>query len=157
MEEANTESLFYEVNGGMIDAIVRADTYDDWISAAVDAYLLFEEHDEANNIYYRPGDGVNISEIGSIVIVPAEYDANNEIVTEAVMDDRYHVNIRLAGYALERVNEETGNLQWKDTVELWSMMGEDDLNSNKNEFGKKLYNVTLIQPSSISTKKRIFL
>jgi hypothetical protein len=68
------------------DLMYRADTKAAWDAYASDMALTDDEG--------RPL-GCYIDEIGPIVVTPAVIGPDGEIVTPAVMDDRWHVNVRV--------------------------------------------------------------
>lgn len=152
---------FVEEKDGMIDAILRADTRAAWETAAIAAEILeyitlrAPEGDGYVDVL-RPVPGNNIDIIGAAVIEEAVLDEEGNEVTPAVLDERFHVNLRLAEPALSKVNDQ-GYPKWKETVLTWMNFGVEDTESNKNEVGVKLSNVTLIDPSSINTKARVWL
>ena len=92
--------------------------------------------------------GASVSVIGAVVLTPAVMDGET-VVTPAVVDDRYHVNLRISEPMLSSVNSE-GFEKWKVTAINWTTYGSDET-GNKQELGKSLGDVTLIDPDTISS------
>lgn len=143
-------------SGGMVDAIVRADTREAWLQAAVAAEVLESVtlNDGSTELRLVPGN--HIDELGPVVITPGTYAEDGTELTPPVMDNRYHVNLRIAEPATSRLNAE-GYLKWKATVLTWMQYGVNDTNPNKTEQGKILQQVCLIDPASIQTPQRAWL
>lgn len=145
--------VFLRYSGGMVDAIIRASSYEAFEAAALSVRILVQEDDGT----IRPGNGVDIDHIGPVVLTPGEYDeAGNEIVAP-VMDTRHHVNVRLTGFALDDVDEETGMLRWHLWGIAWSRDGVPDPSPNSAEEARVLYDVALIDPDTISSPVRVWL
>lgn len=145
---------------GMIDALLRADTEEAWTAAAISAeileYATVKKEDGTTETFLRPVKGNNIDVIGPVVLVDGQVDEEGNEIQPPIMDVRHHVNLRVTEPALSKVND-AGYPKWKETVLAWMNFGIDDTESNKNEAGKKLSDVTLIDPSTISTPKRAWL
>ncbi|MBI9113141.1 hypothetical protein [Maridesulfovibrio ferrireducens] len=70
-----------------------------------DHYLKFASEDELKTVYALPtedSEGVtypycSIDVVGRIVSIPAEIDEDDNIITEAVYCDGWHVNVRCLG------------------------------------------------------------
>lgn len=134
-------------SGNFIDAVVRADTEADWVQGAV-FYGLLEPTDDGNLI---PTPGVDISVIGPMVLDPGDPDLG----VAPTFDNRYHVNLRLSGRALE-VTYPNGSLKWEQMAVSWSTFGDTDTRPNAQEQAKVLERVALINPDSIKTPLRVW-
>lgn len=141
---------------GMIDAILRADTKEAFEQAAIAAEILepIEMEDGTEKLVPVPGNNVDV--LGPVEITPGEFDENNNELVAPLIDGRYHVNLRIAEPALSKLND-AGYPKWKATVLTWMQFGADDVSPNKNEVGKALQQVSLIDPASISTLRRVWL
>lgn len=82
-------------------------------------------------------DAAIIDEIGPIVATPAVIGEDGEIITPAVMDDRWHVNVRVIREPTFEEGEETVTI----TMEQLAAGGED---------------VEWVDPSLVSNPRRIF-
>lgn len=74
----------------MIDLMFRADSQAAWTAFAASAGYTRDADGAA-----VPTEGVSIDEIGPVVTTPAVLDDEGEIITDAVLDQRHHVNVRL--------------------------------------------------------------
>lgn len=158
--------------GGMVDCIIRANTEADWIFGALHYGFVYEDNGEI-----IPKNGIDISIIGSVEISPAEYDSDGNVITQAVIDNRYHVNLRLSGPALtmhrkielipaeydsdgveikSATYEYSPIAQWKEMALAWTNYGVEDDNNNKEEKAVVFENVALIDPESIKTFSRVW-
>lgn len=140
---------------GMIDALLRADTQAAFEQAAIAAEILEPIQMEDGTEKLVPVRGNNVDVIGPVEIAPGEFDENENVLVEPLFDNRYHVNLRIAEPALSKLNDQ-GYPKWKATVLTWMQYGADDVNSNKNEVGKKLSNVTLIDLTTIQTPAQVW-
>ena len=129
---------FVTQGGPWIDAILRAESKDAFEQAAV-AHEIFESVGGA----LVPVRGNNVDVLGPVLIAHDTYD------------ERYHVNLRIAEPALSKLNDD-GYPKWKATVLAW-MASADDSSPNKNEAGKVFEQVTLINPLTIATPRRVWL
>lgn len=155
--ELGEEVEVFLTYNGFVDAIVRADTKDDFDAAAL-AYGIYRQvTDEETGVTSNvPNPGVNVSVLGPVVITAGEYDEEGNVITEPVLDNRYHVNLRLAGESLN-VMDANGLPRWKNMGIAWTVTGTDDANPNKNEVGKVLQKVCLIDPDTVATPQRGWL
>lgn len=151
-QKGNDVEVFVSVNGGMIDAIIRAETETDWIEGAVYYGLLVEE-----NGTLVPSKGVEIDTIGPVVIKPGTYDEAGKEISAPVYDNRYHLNLRIHGIALEKQNDDKDLLKWEQMAINWTKYGVSDEKVNSDEKAKSLYKVSLIDPSTIKTPVRMWL
>lgn len=83
----------------MIDLTFRARSRDRWIAWATEQGM----YDDQGN----PKECFAIDEIGSIALTDAVMDADNKVVTPAVMDDWFVVNVRIYG---KKFNEDLGDV-----------------------------------------------
>ena len=105
--------IFASQSGEFVDTCLRATDRDTWVQAAISQNLLYQDPmierttDEATGevtetiVGYedeiKVSAGVNITEIGPIVLVPGEYDEEDGSEVKApVMDNRFHLNMRIA-------------------------------------------------------------
>ena len=165
-------SVNLQWSGGMIDAEVRATDEAAFVAAALQQGIYVREMqtvvdddgveteepvlDEDGNEIIRPAAGVNVSVIGPVVVVPATYDDEGNELTPPVMDNRYHVNLRMAGPALTAADE-NGYPDWQTTAILWTESGVADTEINSHESALIVEDVGLIDPESIDTPKRVWL
>lgn len=150
-ENGDEYEAYVRVTGGMIDAIVRATDEATWVQGAVFYGLLVPAD---GDVVLAPG--VEISIIGPSVLAPATYSESGEVLTEAVVDSRHHVNLRIHGPALEKTDE-TGVPKWVRMVISWTKFGEAGGVSNADEKSVELYGVELIDHDTISTPDRVWL
>lgn len=136
-DTGNPEDVLVRRIGEFIDVIVRADTKGHWESVARDWGLL----DSAK----RPTEGVSVDVVGPVEITPAVVDANGEVVTAAVYDARYHVNVRVRD-----------TFDWEPFALKWTRDGQPAA-ANAEEEGRRFYRVTLIDPDTIKSPTRVWL
>lgn len=129
--------VFARECGDYVDMIVRADTHGYWRNVAEDWGLI--DADE------NPMLGVTIDPIGPVETTPAVFDALGAVITAASIDNRYHLNLRVAT-----------DFNWRPFASKWTQDGSATM-SNASENGKRFYRVTLIDPDTISTPSRVFL
>lgn len=129
--------VFARECGDYVDMIVRADTHGHWRNVAEDWGLI--DADE------NPMLGVTIDPIGPVETTPAVFDALGAVITAAIIDNRYHLNLRVAT-----------DFNWRPFASKWTQDGSATM-SNASENGKRFYRVTLIDPDTISTPSRVFL
>lgn len=132
-----TEVFVRAVDGGYIDAICRAETQAAWEAAA-----------EANHLTVDgvPIDGANINVIGPVVVTPAILDAQGNTLVPPVLDERYHVNLRLRD-----------DLNWQAVALAWMAYGVPDPDQNAAEVAQELSQVSLIDPDTISSPSQVWL
>lgn len=129
--------VFARECGDYVDMIVRADTHGYWRNVAEDWGLI--DADE------NPMLGVTIDPIGPVETTPAVFDALGAVITAAIIDNRYHLNLRVAT-----------DFNWRPFASKWTQDGSATM-SNASENGKRFYRVTLLDPDTISTPSRVFL
>lgn len=162
----NGQEAFVKVTGDMVDAIVRApdrETFEQ-VARSVELYyevmetVVDEETGETSKVgtgEWRVGKGVNIDHLGPVVITPGTYDEDGNEITAPVLDDRHHVNIRLAPPATEKLDA-NGNPKWHDWAVAWTQNGQPDSDVNATEEAKVYAQVALIDPGSIKTPTRVW-
>lgn len=133
--------------GGMVDTYVRSTTRALFDVDMQQFGLLYS--DEAGSLV--PGRGVNISHIG-----PIYGPAPDEVTPAPLIDSRHHANIRLAGYALERLDEVYGRPLWEVVLLTAMLSGSEDTQRNAAERGQVLSDTVLIDPGSF-TPMRVWL
>lgn len=130
-----------------IDYQTRAQTETPWNAAAEGLGWLIDDPDENGNGKIS-APGVDLSLIGSVVVVPAIYDENGNLITPVVMDDRYHVNVRL------------DPAKWAHQSDLMGEAKTENVpssNQNKNEQGWKYRSMTFIDPATFASPINIWL
>ena len=147
----NDVTVLLNYSGGMVDTLLRADTEADWIAGAYYYDLL--SADEDGNVTAAPG--VDIDYIGAVVLTPAVLDDEGNEVTPAVVDNRLHINLRISGAALAKVDE-NGYPKWQTMALNWVREGDVAVPNNQ-EVGKSFYGVTQIDPDTIRIPKRVWL
>lgn len=147
--EINGTVVFLREVGGMVDAMIRANTYADWAMGAYYYGLIDSEGVAAP--------GVDINEIGTVILEPGGYDDTGAELTPPVTDRRVHFNIRLSEPALSVIDEVTGLPRWKLMGINWTNYGVKDTKSNKNEVGMSLQSVVLIDANTIVSPKQVWL
>ena len=149
--------VFVRLNGEMVDAIVRAKDRATFEAAALNVGLLTEETDDEGQTFLKPGSGVHIDHIGRVELTPGEYDPETgEEITAPTYDTRHHANIRLVGYAVERLADDGVTPYWQTWAKEWTYWGQPDPQVNAQERGRVLSDVVLIDPDSIKTPSRVW-
>lgn len=146
----DVEVLTREVDG-MVDSMLRSDNKVTFEAAALTQGLLVEGEGEL-----VPAPGANIDVIGPIPTTPGTYDDEGNELTPPVMDNRYHVNLRITGPMMISRNTE-GLLKHEVTALNWSQHGTKTKKSNKSETGKTLYGITQLDMDSVNTPWRVWL
>lgn len=144
------EVLIRTTVNGMIDTIIKAESQEIWETAALHQKLIIDTEDGLKSV-----PGANIDVIGPITIEPATFDSEGKIIKEAVMDNSYHINLRISEPLLSAIDDD-GFLKWKTTAITWSKYGTTSINTNKKETGLVVAGVTMIDPDSIHTPSRVF-
>ena len=144
--------VFVAVTGaGHVDAIIRATNRATFEAAALSQNILQDVNGEL-----VPAPGCDIDRIGEYCITPAVYEEDGEtMISSAVWDTRYHVNLRIGQPALS--NETDGFPNWKATAILWTENGTTDAQVNANESALVLSGVSLIDPDTVETQGRVWL
>ena len=137
--------------GGIVDTLLRADSMADWVAGAYYYGLLIAD-DEGD---VKPAPGVDIDYVGSVVLTPAVLDAEGNVTTPAVTDDRLHINLRISGAALAKVDAD-GYPKWKSMALAWKSYGTA-ATPNNAEVGLSFSGVTQIDPATVIQPKRVWL
>jgi len=148
--DGNDVEVFACLSGGMLDYSVRADDQATFDAVALSVGMLEEVELDDGGTVLRPAKGINISRIGPVTLTPATYDDEGEVVTPAVVDDRYHVDVRLSPAATERG-------LWKTWAIAWMNNGVADDSPNASEVGQKHSGVTLLDTRTFSSPSHRFL
>ena len=96
-----------------------------------------------------PTRGVTITEIGTHVLTPATYDEEGNVLTPAVLDNRYHVNFWL----------DAGTVAlgaWMKWATLWTYYGAA-IEPNREEDGTDLQGIELIDPQTVKQAVNVLL
>lgn len=155
------------VSGAFVDAIVRAPDEAALLAAALAAGLRYEitaeivDEETGETSARGTGDfawaaGVSVDVIGAVTLSAGTYDDDGEEITAPVVDQRYHVNIRLAPPAVERLDED-GTPKWHRWALAWSQYGEADTQINAAESALVFMGVALIDPDTIRVPVRTWL
>lgn len=165
--QGNEVDIYASLSGGYVDTCIRATDRDTWIQAALSQNLLYRdpitetdpETGEETIVGYgdeiHASAGANITEIGSVVLTPAVLDAEGNVATPAVMDTRYHLNMRIAEPLLSKADE-NGYPLWQKTALAWMQYGQP-VEPNSEERAKALSGVEMIDPDSINNPDRVWL
>jgi len=136
----------------MIDFMLRAATEQDFNTFGVaEGWLIFDDDG------LRVAGGVDIDRIGSIVTTPGTYDEDGNQLTAPVIDNNYHVNVRLHGFMFNADTKHNGENRYSKSDFAKRMMA-----GNKRSFGKrptksyKLGAVELIDPNTLQTPSRVW-
>lgn len=136
----------------MLDFMLRSKNKDVWINIAKTYGILIQ----GSNGELIPADGVTIVEIGSIVLTPATVEPITGLeLTPAIIDDRFHVNLRLAEPALMKDSDEPGKKKYEKILEEWMNNGVNARKNNKKEKSKRYKDIELL--SEIQTPLHVFL
>lgn len=163
--------IFASQSGEFVDTCLRATDRDTWVQAAISQNLLYQDPiierttDEATGevtetiVGYedeiKVSAGVNITEIGPIVLVPGEYDEEDGSEVKApVMDNRFHLNMRIAEPLLSKVGPD-GYPLWQKTALTWMKYGKP-VQPNSAEHAVEVAGVQMIDPDSIKNPDRIW-
>lgn len=149
----NNQEVFVAYSGGVVDAIVRAPNKETFEAVARSVDLYYEVDSKTGE--WKLGRGVNIDHLGPVIITPATYDNEGNMLSSSVFDNRHHVNIRLVPPATSRLTA-NGNPKWHQWAIAWTQNGTLDPDINNNENAILFNQVALIDPDSISTPLRIW-
>lgn len=136
-ETGEPVEVFVRIADGYVDVMCRAAYRKAWTDAATANKLI----DADGN----PAPGVSIDEIGDVIVTPATYDEDGKELTPAVIDNRFHVNFRIAEH-----------LAWQPIALAWMSQGNDDAVANKDEETRTLAKVSLIDPDTVKTPARVW-
>lgn len=164
--EGNSHEVYVAMEGGRVAAMIRCPTKEIFDATALSVGLLEytnpaipEVLDEEGNIVKEaveasgpliPSFGVTISRIGSLILIPGEYDSEGNEVVPPVKDDRYHVNFWLDPQVASRG-------LWKKWAIQWTLNGTPVADTNANESAKELNSVELIDPATVSSPSNVML
>ena len=179
--DGNDVTVFVRSTGGMVDAICRADTQAAWETAALSQGLRITKQTFRTDILepavyaedtgelisaavtedvltdgwteYAPG--AHVDPLGPVVLTAAVFGGDGEVITPAVMDSRYHVNLRITEPMLSNRNT-AGIPKWMVTAMNWTAYGQA-VAGNAAETGLHLGGVTLIDPDTINSPSRVWL
>lgn len=141
---------FAAQGAGHIDMCLRAKSRKTWDSVAKKRGLVVDTEEGL-----KPVPGVHIDHIGPITLEPATYYKNGKVRKKAKMDERHHVNLRLAA-PYTGATDDKGNLLWQDLLLTWMRKGKK-VEPNNEERAKIIYGVEMIDPGSISKPSRVWL
>jgi hypothetical protein len=136
-ETGEPVEVFVRIADSYVDVMCRAAYKSAWTAAATANGLI----DADGN----PVPGVNIDEIGDMIVTPATYDEFGNELTPAEIDHRFHVNFRIAEH-----------LAWQPIALAWMLNGNDDAVPNKEEETRTLAKVSLIDPDTVKTPARVW-
>ena len=154
-QQGNSVQIYATERDGFVDTCIRATDRATWVQAALSQNLLYQEPiyekdqntGEATIVGYndeiKASAGANISEIGPAVI------------STAVVDSRFHLNMRIAEPLLSKVDA-SGYPLWKATALLWMNVGQDVTQVNNQETAKVVSGVEMIDPDSIVNPDRVW-
>lgn len=162
--------IFASRSGEFVDTCLRATDRDTWVQAAISQNLLYQDPiierttDEATGevtetiVGYedeiKVSAGVNITEMGPVVLTPAVLDDEGNEITPAVMDNRFHLNMRIAEPLLSKADE-NGYPLWQKTALTWMKYGKP-VQPNSAEHAVEVAGVQMIDPDSIKNPDRIW-
>jgi len=96
-----------------------------------------------------PVQGVTITEIGDLVLVPAVLDAEGNVTTPAVTDGRFHANFWLNSELVARG-------LWKQWAVAWTLNGQP-VDQNNQEQGMAFQGIELIDPTTVASPSNTLL
>ena len=96
-----------------------------------------------------PAQGVTITEIGDLMLVPAVMDAEGSIKTSAVTDGRFHANFWLNSELVARG-------LWKQWAVAWTLNGYA-VAANNQEQGVAFQGIELIDPTTVISPSNTLL
>jgi len=169
--QGNEVEIYATQSGPFVDTCIRATDRETWLQAALSQNLLYRDPiiekttDEATGevtetiVGYedelKVSAGANITEMGPVVLTPAVLDDEGNEVTPAVMDNRFHLNMRIAEPLLSKADE-NGYPLWQKTALFWMTYGQP-VEPNNQERAKVVSGVEMIDPDSINQPDRVWL
>jgi len=144
----------YAINAaGWVEAMLRAESVQAWEAAAESRHLLNRVTLDDGAEVLTPAEHVHIAGPIYPVITPAVLDEEGNITTPAVLDTRPHYNLRIGPWAQKPLASDGATPRWQETLMLWMGYGQkiDPAERNRNEDGVKLSDITLIDPTTISS------
>lgn len=161
----NDQPVYATLSGGRLSTMVRATDEATFDAVGLQVGLLRYENpaqdavvDEDGNVITEavPASGAIIAtqgntvvRLGPHVITPATYDDEGNVITPAVMDNRFHVNFWLSPEATKRGEWEAWIVQW--------MLNGTLAEQNKSEVALLYQGVEVIDPASISSPSNVLL
>ena len=97
----------------------------------------------------KDGRDITVVKMGQYELTPAVLNDDGTVQTAATYDTRFHGNVLLGPSVVARG-------LWKQQAILWSSYGADVTEKNAVEEGKKLYDIELLDPESISSPSNVF-
>lgn len=155
-DDGTEHDVYARITGGMPDVLVRANSRQEWIDAALGRSLLVEVTDEDGTVSIVPSPGVHVHEPGPVMLTAGEYDADGNEITAPTWDTRHHVNVRISGSAVEALDD-TGSTSWKNTIIHWTKHGNSQVNNNASEKAKELHSVAVVDPDTVATQRSVWL
>lgn len=126
------------LRGGILHVMVRAEDKATFDALALEVGVLVED-EERGLIPARP---VDLCRIGHPVRIPAQTDAQGNVVVPAVMDDAYHVNVWIDTGRATGVRALLRDLAAK---------AARSLNKRKNEAAYSYKGAEVIDPDTVAT------
>lgn len=120
------------------DFYLRLPSLEFWEISGLELGLLTKDEDGK----VVKAKGVDFVVLGPVELVAPEYDADDEIITPGVYDNRTHINVRLSTPITLRG-------QWKKLSILWANTGTKTT-PNNIELGFELNQIELVDPETIA-------
>ena len=135
----------------MNDFLIRAIDRDTFLAVGESQDIL----SVGENGEIIPNPGVHVDEIGPHERVPAELDADGNIVTPAVVDTRWHVNIRISDPATDKPDPVDPSMKkFEGMMNRWKNNGRTGKN-NASEKSWNLNGVELVE--GVQSPSRVWL
>lgn len=96
-----------------------------------------------------PEAGTTITELGPMVLTPAVLDEDGNVVTPAVLDNRWHVNFWLDAEAWHR-------MRWIEFALAWTLNGQPG-QANAEEASVAFAGIELIDPLTVRSPSNVLL
>lgn len=135
----------------MIDYGIKAPDRKTALDYLLKRKILLEQADEG--LRFAPGVAYDENNI-TIVLKPAEYDKEGNIVSEAVLDQNYYANIRFADESLVLELDKGGTTS--ETLSL-TKAEVSDVQETKAIPNRTVDSVTIYKLSDIATPSRVWL
>ena len=133
----------------MIDFFVRAENKAAWDAFALEKGWVGEDG--------LPVEGVWVDELGPVEQVPAVYDAGGNVIIPAVMDDWWHVNLRLTDDPLAETDTPATPAGLAHHMATGRKVTASPKNTIAMEGGEPPNRVQVLYPDSIMTPRRIWI
>ena len=137
--------VYAALDRGLLHGMVRATNRETFVQNALTVGLMVLDADE-NAI---PHQNVTITEMGPLVLTPAVLDEDMEVLTPAVVDNRFHANFWLNQYATDAGDWEAFALSWTANGSPAAV--------NANEEGVAYNGIELIDPATVSSPSNVLL